>query len=150
MRQKFLPAREPAPQVLKDIRRATRRHFSAEDKIRIVLEGLRAAARDLGPYGQVSRRLGHRQARRHRPHRRGGACRSARHHRPLSRMPHRLRSNDFRRIDSAGKSTGRQSLTIDVRLPGMLTAVVTHPPLCRLLPRSRLTRRHCGSAAESH
>ena len=25
----------------KDIRRATRRHFSAEDKIRIVLEGLR-------------------------------------------------------------------------------------------------------------
>jgi transposase len=26
---------------LKDIRRATRRHFSAEDKIRIVLEGLR-------------------------------------------------------------------------------------------------------------
>jgi transposase len=27
--------------VVKDIRRATRRHFSAEDKIRIVLEGLR-------------------------------------------------------------------------------------------------------------
>jgi transposase len=26
---------------LKDIRRATRRHFSAEDKIRIVLDGLR-------------------------------------------------------------------------------------------------------------
>lgn len=31
----------PAEQVIKDIRRATRRHFSAEDKIRIVLEGLR-------------------------------------------------------------------------------------------------------------
>jgi transposase len=31
----------PAEQVLKDIRRKTRRHFSAEDKIRIVLEGLR-------------------------------------------------------------------------------------------------------------
>ena len=31
----------PAEQVVKDIRRATRRHFSAEDKIRIVLEGLR-------------------------------------------------------------------------------------------------------------
>ena len=30
-----------AEQVVKDIRRATRRHFSAEDKIRIVLEGLR-------------------------------------------------------------------------------------------------------------
>jgi transposase len=27
-------------QVVKDIRRATRRHFSAEDKIRIVLDGL--------------------------------------------------------------------------------------------------------------
>ena len=31
----------PAIQVVKNIRRATRRHFSAEDKIRIVLEGLR-------------------------------------------------------------------------------------------------------------
>jgi len=41
MRQKSGPARVPAEQVLKDIRRATRRHFSAEDKIRIVLEGLR-------------------------------------------------------------------------------------------------------------
>ena len=30
----------PAERVLKDIRRATRRHFSAEDKIRIVLDGL--------------------------------------------------------------------------------------------------------------
>jgi transposase len=41
MRQKSRPAKEPATQVLKNIRRATRRHFSAEDKIRIVLEGLR-------------------------------------------------------------------------------------------------------------
>lgn len=41
MRQKSGPAKEPAEQVVKDIRRATRRHFSAEDKIRIVLEGLR-------------------------------------------------------------------------------------------------------------
>ena len=41
MRQKSGPARESAKQVVKDIRRATRRHFSAEDKIRIVLEGLR-------------------------------------------------------------------------------------------------------------
>ncbi len=36
-----LPARAPAEQVVKDIRRATRRHFSAEDKIRIVIDGLR-------------------------------------------------------------------------------------------------------------
>jgi transposase len=41
MRQKSVPVREPAEQVLKDIRRAAREHFSAEDKIRIVLEGLR-------------------------------------------------------------------------------------------------------------
>jgi transposase len=41
MRQKSGPARESAEQVVRDIRRATRRHFSAEDKIRIVLEGLR-------------------------------------------------------------------------------------------------------------
>ena len=34
-------AKKPAEQVRKDIRRATRRHFSAEDKIRIVLDGLR-------------------------------------------------------------------------------------------------------------
>src|SRR3954462_3045527 len=41
MRQKSGPDKAPAGQVVKDIRRATRRHFSAEDKIRIVLEGLR-------------------------------------------------------------------------------------------------------------
>src|ERR1700745_3281795 len=41
MRQKSVPVNEPATQVLKNVRRATRRHFSAEDKIRIVLEGLR-------------------------------------------------------------------------------------------------------------
>ena len=35
------PAKEPTEQVVKNIRRATRRHFSAEDKIRIVLDGLR-------------------------------------------------------------------------------------------------------------
>ncbi len=31
----------PAEEVVRDIRRATRKHHSAEDKIRIVLEGLR-------------------------------------------------------------------------------------------------------------
>ena len=35
------PEKQPAESAIKDIRRATRRHFSAEDKIRIVLEGLR-------------------------------------------------------------------------------------------------------------
>ena len=33
--------KEPAEKVVKDIRRATRGQFSAEEKIRIVLEGLR-------------------------------------------------------------------------------------------------------------
>ncbi len=41
MRQKSGPAKAPAEQIVKDIRRVTRRHFSAEDKIRVVLEGLR-------------------------------------------------------------------------------------------------------------
>jgi transposase len=41
MRPKQLSAKKPAEQVVKDIRRVTRRHFSAEDKIRIVLDGLR-------------------------------------------------------------------------------------------------------------
>jgi len=33
------------------------------------------------------------------------------------------------RLDSAPKSTGRQDYTIDVKLPGLLTAVMIHPPL---------------------
>ena len=41
MKQKYGPGKEPAEQVLKDIRRQTRRQYSAEEKIRIVLEGLR-------------------------------------------------------------------------------------------------------------
>ena len=41
MKPKSSNAKSPAEQVVKDIRRKTRRHFSAEDKIRIVLDGLR-------------------------------------------------------------------------------------------------------------
>ena len=41
MGQQSEPVREPAEQVIKEIRRATRRQFSAEEKIRIVLSGLR-------------------------------------------------------------------------------------------------------------
>ena len=41
MRRKSVPAKAPADQVMKAIRRATRWQFSAEEKIRIVLEGLR-------------------------------------------------------------------------------------------------------------
>ena len=41
MRKKSGPAKEPAEKIVKDIRRMTRRKFSAEEKIRIILEGLR-------------------------------------------------------------------------------------------------------------
>ena len=41
MRQKSGPEKQPAEDAIRDIRRATRRHVSAEEKIRVVLEGLR-------------------------------------------------------------------------------------------------------------
>jgi transposase len=44
MGQKSGSVKEPAKQVVKEIRRATRRQFSAEEKIRIVLTGLRGEA----------------------------------------------------------------------------------------------------------
>ena len=40
MGQKSGPGKEPAGPVVKEIRRVTRRQFSAEEKIRIVLTGL--------------------------------------------------------------------------------------------------------------
>ena len=44
MRQKSGPRASSSEQLVRDIRRATRKHHSAEDKIRIVLDGLRGAA----------------------------------------------------------------------------------------------------------
>ena len=41
MRQKSETSKTTPEQIVKDIRRATRKHYSAEDEIRIVLEGLR-------------------------------------------------------------------------------------------------------------
>ena len=41
MRQKAPYQKDTAEKAVKDIRRKTRRRFSAEEKIRIVLEGLR-------------------------------------------------------------------------------------------------------------
>lgn len=35
---------------------------------------------------------------------------------------------DLKRYDRVGKTTGEQDFTIDVKLPGMLTAVMIHPP----------------------
>jgi transposase len=41
MRQKSGPPNQPAETLVRDIRRATRKHYSAEEKIRIVVAGLR-------------------------------------------------------------------------------------------------------------
>src|SRR3954471_3007694 len=41
MRQKSETPKVSSEQIVKDIRRATRKHYSAEDKIRVVLDGLR-------------------------------------------------------------------------------------------------------------
>jgi transposase len=41
MRQKSGTPKSPSERIVKDIRRATRKHHSAEEKIRIVLDGLR-------------------------------------------------------------------------------------------------------------
>src|SRR6187402_89568 len=41
MRQKSTTATSPSERLVKNIRRATRKHYSAEEKIRVVLDGLR-------------------------------------------------------------------------------------------------------------
>ena len=41
MRQKSMDTRDSAEQAVRDIRRKTRKQYSAEEKIRIVLAGLR-------------------------------------------------------------------------------------------------------------
>jgi transposase len=41
MSQKASGPRSPSERLVKDIRRATRKHYAAEDKIRVVLDGLR-------------------------------------------------------------------------------------------------------------
>jgi transposase len=41
MRQKSMSKRSPAEKTVRDIRRKTRKQYSAEEKIRIILDGLR-------------------------------------------------------------------------------------------------------------
>jgi transposase len=41
MRQKSMSAKSPAEKAVRDIRRKTRKQYSAEEKIRIILDGLR-------------------------------------------------------------------------------------------------------------
>jgi hypothetical protein len=59
MRQKSGPEKQPAEDAIREIRRATRRHFSAEEKIRVVLEGLRRPARG-GKHRRTPSARGHR------------------------------------------------------------------------------------------
>ncbi|MBM3589379.1 MAG: hypothetical protein FJX33_16640 [Alphaproteobacteria bacterium] len=59
------PARVPAEKLVRDIRRATRKHHSAEDKIRMILEGLRDKSSQLHRIGRRSA-LPDTHARRHR------------------------------------------------------------------------------------
>jgi transposase-like protein len=54
MRQESGPERKPAEDAIRDNRRATRRHFSAVEKIRIALEGLRGE----GSIAELCRREG--------------------------------------------------------------------------------------------
>jgi transposase len=44
MSQKSFPTTSPSERLVRDIRRVTRKQYSAEDKIRIVLDGLRGDA----------------------------------------------------------------------------------------------------------
>ena len=58
MRQKSMSSRDAAERTVRDIRRKTRKQYSAEEKIRIVLSGLRgedslAAAEPLHPPGPL-------------------------------------------------------------------------------------------------
>ena len=41
MRQKSVARKSPAEQVIRDIRRKTRKRYGSEEKLRIVLDGLR-------------------------------------------------------------------------------------------------------------
>jgi hypothetical protein len=49
MMEKSLNVKEPAEKAIRDIRRRTRKQYSAEEKIRIVLSGLRGEEPELSP-----------------------------------------------------------------------------------------------------
>ena len=55
MKLKSNQPKATAEQVVKDIRRATRRHYSTEDKIRVVLSGLRGEDSIAVAFPQISR-----------------------------------------------------------------------------------------------
>src|SRR5215467_8255687 len=99
MGQKSRPVKEPAEQVVKQIRRVTRRQFSAEEKIRIVLSGLRGE----DSIAELCRREGIVQN----LYYRAGRRRSALRHRPPSGsaapLPLRNAENRRRRSSAAAR-----------------------------------------------
>ena len=56
MRQESLSSTTGAERTVRDIRRKTRKHYSAEEKSRIVLSGLRGGTASPGCTGRVDRR----------------------------------------------------------------------------------------------
>ena len=58
MKLKSNQPKATAEQVVKDIRRATRRHYSTEDKIRVVLSGLRGEDSIACPTSACVRQIG--------------------------------------------------------------------------------------------
>ena len=94
------PGKAPAEQVLKDIRRQTRRQYSAEEKIRIVLDGIRGstASRCITTVEAGMRRLAGHAARAvttsERLSRRAGMS-----HRPMSAHPKRFRPSSPQRAN---------------------------------------------------
>ena len=63
MRQKSSPPETPSERLVRDIRRATRKQYSAEEKIRIVLDGLRGEV----SIAELCRREGRPRSRRRYP-----------------------------------------------------------------------------------
>ncbi|TCS23306.1 hypothetical protein EDC31_1311 [Acidomonas methanolica] len=53
MSRKALPETRSGERLIRDIRRATRRQYSAEEKIRIVLDGLRNALSVVERFGSL-------------------------------------------------------------------------------------------------
>ena len=97
MRPKPLPSKTtPGERVVKDIRRATRRHFSAEDKIRIVLDGLRGE--DSIAEGSVK------------------ATANTLNLRPCSTEPHLIRLNFFG-LGASGKSAKKSLYFVALTVP---------------------------------
>ena len=55
MRQKSVHAESPSERIVKNIRRATRKRHSSEEKIRIVLDGLRGEGMVHGNFSTITK-----------------------------------------------------------------------------------------------